>query len=721
MQTGTAEGPTSQLSTSNGLAGIIGWSSFIAGDDFEKVPELMWPNSVEAYHAILNDAQAYSLYYGLMLPIRSFRFYLKENGAKPEVVDRISTDYNLPIGKLEPGQEDEFNRRRGQRRFSFDKHIEDALRAPGYGHMPFEQVGEILEDMKWHLRKLAIIPPKTIFEINVADDGNLKNIRQLTARPNDPAIPIDRMVWYVWDREGSNWTGRSMLRSIYRNSVVKDRVLRVGAINIERAGGIPYVQAPEGASGDQIRELDALARAFRVGEGAGAALPHGAQLKFALAAGGDGAVAYLKQQNEEMARAFFQQVNMLGQTNSGSRALGSEFRDIARVAQYTVAKWFCDTFNEHVIEDDVEWNEGPDEEFAPLLWFDAGAQDPLAGFQEALQTTPGAAPGTPGAKEPGLQVQDPKLKAALTGDDREVSRAGRRGRTAGQGTTARKAEVDGLQAAQPTSPLLLPARPLRRQPYTHEVNAAVDFSQMDSQYDSALELLMQEIRMVRSFQADELRDAIVAANGDLSKLASLASSASNSSAISDRLLSVAALAAGQAVQEARAQGVEVPHQDTSDLAKSIGNRAEAVDAMLRQEFSTSASRQAIRLTGGSIGPDQVAEEVRQHLLGLSNSYAKDVLGGAVQQSINAGRALVYRRDNEPGQLFSSEILDTNTCSDCIAVDGTEYPDISAAELDYPTGTFKNCQGRERCRGTIIKVYHVDDTTTVSTPLTEVPA
>jgi hypothetical protein len=156
-----------------------------------------------------------------------------------------------------------------------------------------------------------------------------------------------------------------MCRSVYRNHLVKDRVLRVGAINIERAGGIPYVQAAEGATGDQIKALDLLARRFRVGEEAGAALPHGAQLKFASAAGGDGAVAYIKQQNEEMARAFLQMVNMLGQTNTGSRALGGTFQDIAQVAQFTIAKWFCDIFNEHVIEDDVEWNEGPSEEFAP--------------------------------------------------------------------------------------------------------------------------------------------------------------------------------------------------------------------------------------------------------------------------------------------------------------------------------------------------------------------
>jgi hypothetical protein len=165
----------------------------------------------------------------------------------------------------------------------------------------------------------------------------------------------------------------------------------------------------------------------------------------------------------------------------------------------------------------------------------------------------------------------------------------------------------------------------------------------------------------------------------------------------------------------------VQPQDVSDLEKSIQQRAVAVDTMLRSEFAQSASRQAIRLTGGSLPPAEVAEEVKQHLLSLSGSSAKDMLGGAVQQSINAGRRLVFSRDNEPGRLYASEILDRNTCSHCVQIDGHEYPDILAAEHDYPTGTYKDCDGRERCRGTIVKVYENTDSTTVSTPLDEVPA
>lgn len=357
---------------------------------------------------MMNDAQANSLVNGFLYPIRAYDWYLDPNGSLPEIVDRISRDYNLPIGPRRDGRE--WNKLRGARRFSFDNHLADGLRATWYGHYFFEQVGEVLDDGKWHLRKLGLRPPRTITEINVDKDGALRSIKQ-DLGPNNPPIPIDRLVAYVWDREGANWVGRSMLRCVYRNHLVKDRVMRVGAINIERAGGVPYAEAPEGASGDQIRELDALTRRFRVGEAAGAALPHGAQLKFAAAAGGDGAVARLKWENEEMARGFLQMVNMLGQTNSGSRALGGTFLDIAQIAQFTIAKWFCDTFNEHVIEDDVDFNEGPLQDYCPLLAFDPGGAHPLEGFQEAI------------GEDEGIQVVDPKLQAMLTEGVRHIPRS----------------------------------------------------------------------------------------------------------------------------------------------------------------------------------------------------------------------------------------------------------------------------------------------------------
>lgn len=694
--------PTSELGSASGAIGVVSWGSLLGGDDFERVPELQWPNSVTAYRSMLNDAQCNSLYLGATLPIRSYIWYLEPNGARPEVIERISRNYNLPVGFS-----DAYNKRRTARRFSFERHLEDALRALVYGHYYFEQVGEIGMDeadrLVWNLRKLGVRAPATLTEINVERDGGLKSIRQATG-VDSPPITVDRLVAYIWDREGSNWVGRSMLRSIYRNHIVKDRVLRVGAINIERAGGVPYVEAPEGASGDQIRELDALARRFRVGEAAGAALPHGAQLKFASAAGGDAAVNYIKLQNEEMARAFLQMFQGLGTSSSAGLNGGSvagHLIDYFAMAQETIANWFRDVFNEHVIEDDVEWNEGPDEEYAPLLCFSTSdAMDPEEGFASALDEDDG--------------IMDPSGEVAAMLGRRRVRRAGRtraERRSNGQGR-----EPGGVRVAAQASPVPLPPRPLRRNPYEHEIRAAVDFASMDTAYNSALDLAVQEVRALQTYQIDELHDAIVAAAGDLDDLVEIEAEPQHAGVIASRLRQVATIAIADAVNEAARQGVEVPRQDVDDIMDALNDRADAVDKLLTANLAQTASRHAIRLTGGGLSAAEVADSTRDYLRALSGAYLKDMLGGAIQGAMNAGRKLVFARDEEDGDVYASELLDTNTCSRCTGVDGTQYDSLATAERDYPTGGYKDCEGRERCRGTLVKVYRSEVPSTLEEPL-----
>jgi hypothetical protein len=71
-----------------------------------------------------------------------------------------------------------------------------------------------------------------------------------------------------------------------------------------------------------------------------------------------------------MARRFMLMVMQLGQTQTGSRALGSTFIDFWAHGLAAIAQWFADTFNEHVIEDDIDWNFGEDQDQVPLLSYE---------------------------------------------------------------------------------------------------------------------------------------------------------------------------------------------------------------------------------------------------------------------------------------------------------------------------------------------------------------
>jgi hypothetical protein len=164
--------------------------------------------------------------------------------------------------------------------------------------------------------------------------------------------------------------------------------MRVGVMNIQRAGvGTPIAQGHPGASPDDLMALSDMTRRLVAGDRSGGAIPYGATLKLIGVEGGQpDTVGFIKLCNEEMARSFFQMFMQLGQTTSGSRALGQTFVQYHKLVTEYLAQWFTMIFNEHVIEDDIEWNYGPDEEYAPLLawaWDEEGSDTNPEGAQAA--------------------------------------------------------------------------------------------------------------------------------------------------------------------------------------------------------------------------------------------------------------------------------------------------------------------------------------------------
>jgi len=357
-------------------AGMAPWTTF--QDTEEIVPALVWPNSVRTYSEMRSDTQIGALYKATTLGLRKFQWLIDPNGAEDAMVQKISQDYNLPI----LGEEvDVRERGRMKRRFSFRDHMRKAFYAGIWGHYYFEQVGYIGDGQKgrpddglWHLRKLAERPPRTIQDFRIAEDGGLVSIIQNIPKAGAgwgmlPEIPVDNLVGYVWEQEGGNWVGRSWFRECYKNWLIKDRLMRIDAINHERAGGVPYIEAHPGASLDEIRALDQMAQRFRIGDTAGGAVPAGA--KFQIAKGTNSSVVEsMKYHDEAMARLFMLMVMQLGQTKTGSRALGSTFVDFWGGGLEAIAWWFADTFNEYVIEDDIDWNWGEDIPQVPILVFE---------------------------------------------------------------------------------------------------------------------------------------------------------------------------------------------------------------------------------------------------------------------------------------------------------------------------------------------------------------
>lgn len=368
---------------------IASWAS-LAARSCETNPLLVWPRSIESYDKMRREEpQVVSVLRAVMLPILSAKYQIDPGQAREEVVQRVAADLGLPIKGADAAPP---MRTRG--RFSWREYSRLALLSLVYGHSVFEQVYEPDADGLLRLQKLAWRPPRTIAEFVVEPDGGLKSIKQhglATGERASVEIPINRLVVHVNEREGANWTGQSLLRSAYKMCILKDRVLRVQTMSIERNGlGVPVYTGAELPENLTAEERDAwlkseqeaglrIAQDFRAGDDSGASIPPKAKLELLALTGKlpdtEGPLDYF---DEQIARAVLAHVLNLGGDNStGSYALGSTFESIFTNSLNAVAQDFVDVTQQHVIEDYVDLNWGEDEPAPRLVVSKIGSETPV--------------------------------------------------------------------------------------------------------------------------------------------------------------------------------------------------------------------------------------------------------------------------------------------------------------------------------------------------------
>lgn len=300
------------------------------------------------------DAQVKSVLRAVMLPIRRATWYLEPNGAPDEVVSLVAEDLRLHVKGEDPGKP--VAARTG--RVSWEKHLEDALRALQFGHMFFEQVYAPGRDGRDHLVKLAPRWPGTITDIQVAADGGLASIRQRAAagvKNAEPVeIPVSRLVGYVFDDIGSQWIGQSVLRPAYKHWKLRDELLRMELNAIDRNSmGVPVYEGSELAldADSDLKNGQKIVESFRAGKSSGASIPAKAKLSLV---GVNGqlmspreAIAYHDNMIAKSVLAHF--LNLEGK--GGSYALAETQSDLFIQSLQTTAEWIADVATQHVVED----------------------------------------------------------------------------------------------------------------------------------------------------------------------------------------------------------------------------------------------------------------------------------------------------------------------------------------------------------------------------------
>lgn len=256
------------------------------------------------------------------------------------------------------------------------------------GNSVFEQVYQLgppppglegLPPVVAHLRKLSPRLPRTITRWKVARDGGLEYIRQASNEPGkleSEPIKIDRLVVYVHEKEGADWHGQSILRTAYKNWLIKDQYLRLSAVAADRQSmGLPVVNFDR-SLGTRAEALEIGKRA-RVGEDASIALPDGYSFKLEGVTGATvDLLPWVKYHDEAIGRSALAMFLNLGHDN-GARSLGETFVDFFTMSLQTVVEYIEEVLTEHVVRDLVEVNFGPDEPYPSIVADDIEADGPL--------------------------------------------------------------------------------------------------------------------------------------------------------------------------------------------------------------------------------------------------------------------------------------------------------------------------------------------------------
>lgn len=736
-----AVAPTGEIGAQTQQNSVPGWSTFF--DESEYVPELTFPTSVLTYHKMRSDTQIEALHIGTVQPVREMRWTIDPNGAKASLVQQVATDMNLPV----KGEEDGATIARSKNKFDFDAFLSDALLGPLYGFMDFEIVGGFLGE-EWHMEKLGPRHPRTLSELIPTPSGELLAIRQMFSKPGPGGrpmmpepIPASHLIPLVWRPEAGTLTGRSMLRSMYREWAIKERVIRIAAINLERAGGVPVGVAAQGASQKQIEELAVMARQFKVSEGGGGAIPFGSDLKLV---GGNvpDAISLLKYCDEAMARVWALMLVQLGATATGSRALGGEFATLAARAQRLMAKWVTSGVNDF-FDRYAEWND-PFATHAPRLAFepskpeamsvtdlvsllDSGALTVDPELEEWLRTEYSLPKKPEAAKTEALGdltpdeealVQNARNPPALpVGGD--PTKPGYKQTPLPSRTLDPSAVFPTVASSTLTVPrihrgiraaLTLPGRELRRAPSQNEIRAAVDFKSIDEAHSRGVaKLHQQHLNDVLPVQiealGDQVRKGIAAANLTAPVLHE------HVDALRGHLEELASDGVRGAAREAEVQGVEVLPDAVPNAintaADKVAAQAEHVAALNANGLSLGAQRKAGQLLAAGGDREAVATALEAHLTGQKHVYERENLKGAAQFAQNTGRiAAMEAVEPQTGTAVyeASEILDSATCGPCEAVDGTVFEDFDEAQGAYASGGYSDCEGGPNCRGTVVAIY-----------------
>jgi hypothetical protein len=225
-------------------------------------------------------------------------------------------------------------------------------------------MGRFAQQPMVQIRKIAPRLQRTIYKWNLGDDGGLQSITQWAFRQDgqfkEVHIPVEKLLVFTNDKEGANWTGRSVLRPAYKHWFIKDQLYRIDAIAAERHGvGIPVMEMAEDKSdATNMSRAEEIVYSVRAHERGGVVTPFG--YKFSIAGMGQGRamdlLPIIQHHDRMIAVSVLAPQLALGENPAGSFAMSKDQSGFFMLAERAVASQIADVHNRYLIPKWVNFN-----------------------------------------------------------------------------------------------------------------------------------------------------------------------------------------------------------------------------------------------------------------------------------------------------------------------------------------------------------------------------
>lgn len=340
-----ADKTVSVFDNNSGFAemGFVDPSPFTAWTRLEHVPELRDKRGLRTFYDMSrNDGAVRGALRIIKTPIQGGEWYIEP--ASESVLDQNIAKFveNCLFEWLDT---------------TWQRFVEDCLRSIDYGFFAFEKVWEPdITTGKIKLKRLTPLHPLDIQGWDYAPNGEMIG---LTLEPLNGQsvfekldIPFNKVLMIVFEMEGGDLRGTSILRSAFKHWYYKDVLYKLDAIQKERHGiGVPVIKMPVGFTDDDKKLAEELGRNLRANERAYITCPNNWDIFFAKLEGQPvDPVPSIEHHDKKIYESIL--AAFMGNSLVSKESMDTFYKSTRYVAEGVI----CATINKWLIKDLVDIN-----------------------------------------------------------------------------------------------------------------------------------------------------------------------------------------------------------------------------------------------------------------------------------------------------------------------------------------------------------------------------